>query len=407
MKVTINNLTKILLLSSFALLVFINSVSAVPVTRLAAGANPAAIQSAVDQFRADLGGSNNGNGNSFKTGRREINWDGAPDSSSSPNNLNFNAFAGRGAVFNSVANFAGDNPFILSADSTNPTNAGLRYGDIDPSYTATFQAFSNERLFVARGSNVIEIRFIIPGTQFPATVSGFGAVFSDVDDNSNTFMEFYDAAGKQIGEASPQAASNGLSFLGVHFNDGEKIAKVLIRLGNAPLAAGNIDGHNGVDVVATDDFIYGEPRVIGHHPADFDGDGTADFSVFRPGNGQSQWFFINSGSNTFDVRNFGLTGDIPVDGDFDGDSRTDLAVFRPSTGTWFRLNSSNDAFLSQSFGLHGDKPVAADYDKDGKADLAVWRPSNGNYFFIGSRNESFQQIQFGLPGDIPIAGAAD
>ena len=38
---------------------------AAPIIRLASGANPAAIQATVDQFRADLGGANNGVGGSF------------------------------------------------------------------------------------------------------------------------------------------------------------------------------------------------------------------------------------------------------------------------------------------------------------------------------------------------------
>jgi hypothetical protein len=373
---------------------------AAPVVRNSAGANAAAIQPAVDQFKADLGGANNGNGNSFTSGRREINWDGAPDTVSSPNNLAFNAFLGRGAIFSTIVNVAGDNPFILSADSANPANAAVRYGDIDPSYTAIFQAFSAERLFVARGSNVIEVRFLIPGTAIQATVSGFGAIFTDVDNNSNTFMEFYDASGKQIGEIAPQAASNGLSFAGISFNGGERIAKVVMRLGNAPLAAGNVDGQNGVDVVATDDFIYGEPRAMEHHPADFDGDGTADLSVFRPSTGD--WFVLNSGSNTFSFTHFGQEGDIPVDGDFDGDRRSDLTVFRPESGTWFRLNSTDSSVFATNFGLYGDKPVAGDYDKDGKADIAVWRPSDGNYFVTRSSNGAVQITKWGLSGDIPI-----
>jgi len=397
------NLIRKFILSGIALSFLSTLTFAAPVARQASGANPGAIQAAADQFRADLGGGNNGSGGSFTTGRREINWDGVPDSVSSPNNFTFNGFAGRGAIFNSVANIAGDNPFILSADSSNPVNAAVRYGDIDPSYISTFQAFSAERLFVARDSNVIEIRFLIPGTSLPATISGFGAVFSDVDNNNNTFMEFYDQAGKQIGEAAPPAASNGLSFLGVSFNAGEKVAKVLIRLGNAPLAAGNVDGQNGIDVVATDDFIYGEPRVVGHHASDFDGDGTSDLAVFRPSIGT--WFVLNSGSNTFGGVQFGQTGDVPVDGDFDGDSRSDIAVFRPSNGSWFILQSSSNQFQGVAFGQNGDKPVPGDYDKDGKTDIAVWRPSSGNYFRLNSSNGAFQAAAFGQNGDIPTGSA--
>jgi hypothetical protein len=387
----------------FLLLFLAISAFAAPVVRNASGANAAAIQAAVDQFRADLGGANNGAGNSFTTGRREINWDGAPDTAASPNNFAFNGFLARGVIFNSVANIAGNNPFILSADSNNPAGAAVRYGDIDPSYTNTFQTFSAERLFVARDSNVIEILFFIPGTSIPAAVSGFGSVFTDVDNNNNTFMEFYDVSGKQIAEVAPVWADNGLTFTGVSFNEGERVARVVMRLGNVPLAHGNVDGQNGVDVVATDDFIYGEPRAAQYHTADFDGDGTSDFSVFRPSVGT--WFVFNSGSRTFTAVPFGQHGDIPVDGDFDGDSRTDFTVYRPASGTWFRLNSSNGSFTAAVFGLNGDKPVPGDYDKDGKTDIAVWRPSDGNFFILQSSNGAFQAAQWGLKEDIPIAAS--
>ena len=79
-----------------------------PVIRSAAGANPAAIQAMVDQFRTDLGGANNGVGGSFTTGRREINWDGVPDAFASPNNLPldfFNVNSPRGAVFSVIHSF--------------------------------------------------------------------------------------------------------------------------------------------------------------------------------------------------------------------------------------------------------------------------------------------------------------
>ena len=400
-----SNLFRTFIFSGLAVLAMAGAASAGAVVRNAGGANAAAVQSAVDQFRGDLGGANNGNGGSFITGRREINWDGAPDTVSSPNNLAFNAFAGRGAIFNSVASFTGDNPFILSADSSNPANAAVRYGDIDPSYTTTFQAFSAERLFVARGSNVIEVRFVVPGTQIPATVSGFGSIFTDVDNNNNTFMEFYDIAGKQLAEVQPVAADNGLTFTGVSFNAGERIAKVLIRLGNAPLAAGNVDGQNGVDVVATDDFIYGEPRAATFHNGDFDGDGTADATVFRPS--ASTYFILNSGSNSVSIVPFGAVGDVPVNGDFDGDRRADIAVFRPAAGEWWINRSSNGTTLALPFGQNGDKPVVGDYDKDGTTDIALWRPSNGNYFVLRSRDQfgTFFAFPFGQNGDIPVGSA--
>ena len=53
----------------------------------AAGTSAAAIQSAVDAYRADLGALNPNVAGSFGSGRREINWDGVPDAFSAPNLL--------------------------------------------------------------------------------------------------------------------------------------------------------------------------------------------------------------------------------------------------------------------------------------------------------------------------------
>jgi hypothetical protein len=384
--------------------------SAQAVERAAFGANPASIQAAVDQFRADLG-PNNGIGRSFTSGRREINWDGVPDAVASPNAMPadfFNVNSPRGAVFTSTAGpvLTGGprQPFQIS--STAASGVPVRFGNINPTYTNEFQTFSAERLFTTTpGSNVIEISFFIPGTNIPATVNGFGVVLTDVDSTS-TRMQFYDDRGRILPDPNGPIISfdKGLTFQGISYNDGTRISKVQIILGNVPLSIGTTDGQGDIfDVVAMDDFIYGEPRALEHHPADFDGDGSPDLSVYRPSAGQ--WFVLNSGSSTVSITRFGLDGDIPVDADFDGDKRSDIVLYRPTGGTWFRLNSSDGQFSAVQFGLDGDTPVAGDYDKDGKADLAVWRPSIGDYFIQNSSNGLVQETHWGLNGDIPIIGS--
>lgn len=135
---------------------------------------------------------------------------------------------------------------------------------------------------------------------------------------------------------------------------------------------------------------------------DFDGDGRADISVFRPTDGT--WHILNSGTNTYRVQAFGANGDRITPGDYDGDSRTDLAVFRPSTGTWWIHRSSDNTFSTTQWGISTDKPVPADYDGDSRTDIAVYR--SGTWYIVQSSNGSPVYQQFGLSSDIPISGVS-
>jgi hypothetical protein len=232
------------------------------VVRQAAGPSPGSIAAVVDQFRADLGSTNNGVGGTFPSGHREINWDGVPDSFSSPNNLPanfFNVNSPRGAVFSTPGS-----AFQVSAKSGNPTVTALRFGHINPNYLFDFQTFSPERLFAAIGSNITDVLFFVPGTSTPAFVSGFGAVFTDVDLPASTTIQFFDSSGVSLGTFAVPAllpGSQNLSFLGVSFNAGERVARVRITSGNAALGP-NDNPAGGVDIVAMDDFLYGEPQAL-------------------------------------------------------------------------------------------------------------------------------------------------
>jgi uncharacterized delta-60 repeat protein len=140
-------------------------------------------------------------------------------------------------------------------------------------------------------------------------------------------------------------------------------------------------------------------------PADFDGDRKTDISVFRPSDGG--WYRLNSSNNTFSAFQFGAAGDLPVPADFDGDGKADLTVYRPSAGSWYRINSSNNQFIAAQFGIAEDKPLVGDFDGDGKSDLTVYRPSNGTWYRINSGNDTFSPNQFGATGDLPVAADYD
>ncbi|CAN5262227.1 hypothetical protein BH10ACI1_BH10ACI1_23770 [soil metagenome] len=131
---------------------------------------------------------------------------------------------------------------------------------------------------------------------------------------------------------------------------------------------------------------------------DFDGDGIADISIFRPINGQ--WWYQQSFDNIIRATTFGTSSDKPVPADYDGDGKTDIAVYRPSTGEWFVLRSSNLSFYAVPFGLSTDKPAPADFDGDGFADISIFRASEGTWY-INKSSGGTQITQWGAAGDIP------
>ena len=240
---------------------------ALPATALAApivfsaggDTTTASIQATVDAFRAALGAPNNGNAPGLPSGRREINWDGGGVTTTAIAASIFSGFENtRGAEF--VTPGVG----FAQAPPSGGVDGGLAALFANATYGATFFTFSPQRLFVPIGSNVTDVSFSIPGTNggTPAVISGFGAVFTDVDIAGATTLQFFDPLNASLGTFSVPTAlvsSGGLSFLGVLFNAGEAVARVRITTGNAAL--GPNDGP-ATDVVAMDDFLYSEPAAV-------------------------------------------------------------------------------------------------------------------------------------------------
>jgi hypothetical protein len=252
-----------LVLATFAASWLPRTASAGPVPFTAAGANAAAITPARDAFRAAVGGGSvAGPNGSFGGVRREINWDGVPDIFATPNDLPadfFNVNSPRGVIF--LPNDPGDT-FQVSA--TAASGLGVEFSNVDPSYDDIFQTFSAERLFNTRRDTTMDVVFRVPGTNTPASVNAFGVIFTDVDVNAR--LRFFDVNDLLLGEFFAPSFNEGLSFLGVMFNAGERVGRVRIISGNTTMNPGNLDG-NGVDIVAMDDFIYAEPVAAVPEPA--------------------------------------------------------------------------------------------------------------------------------------------
>jgi hypothetical protein len=216
------------------------------------------IQIKVDQFRGVLGPDNGGAPSGDPEGRREINWDAVPDELAAPDALPADFFnskqdpTARGALLETPGDHV-----AVSADSENPAGAAVRFGDLNPTYSDEFTAFSEERLFSPVGSNVVNLSFFVPGTDTPGVTRGFGAVYTDIDQAENTAFEYFDADGKSLGQFSAPVSKGGLSFLGVVFPE-PLVARVRIEYGNGKLGP---DESADYDVAVMDDFIYGEPQA--------------------------------------------------------------------------------------------------------------------------------------------------
>ena len=223
------------------------------------GPDAASIQAIVDLFRTNVssGGVNNGNTvGSLSNGRREVNWDGGGVAAvatlfASPMNT-FNA----GGTTRGLVSTTSGTGFEISGQPS------PEFGEINATYPGIFQTFSAPRLFSPLGSNVMDATFFVPGTSTPASVFGFGAVFTDVDLPNTSSLEFFDLSNQSLGIFFVPTFNNGLSFLGVTFTDA--IGRVRITTGNTAL--GPNDG-GAVDVVALDDFIYSEPQTVVPEPA--------------------------------------------------------------------------------------------------------------------------------------------
>ncbi|HSB29102.1 MAG TPA: hypothetical protein VLE19_14650 [Pyrinomonadaceae bacterium] len=245
-----------------------------PAVFQAAGPDAASIQSAVDAFRKAVDPNNQNNQNNpgpLAIGRREINWDGGGASLVTTDPVTpFNTFLNtRGSQYTTPG------IGLTQAPPSGGPQGGLASLFNNPTYATTFKAFSPFRLFVPVGSNITNALFFIPGSNgtLPATVRGFGAVFTDVDQpdgsgpsaaksnrGSSTLIEFFGVDGQLLFSSYVPASpgDGGQSFFGINFPDA-RIASVRITTGDVALGPDDDAKH---DVVAMDDFIYGEPTAL-------------------------------------------------------------------------------------------------------------------------------------------------
>ena len=213
------------------------------------------ITASVNAYRDLLGALNPNVAGEQPGGRREVNWDAVPAARTNRDDFPGNFF-----------NVNSPRGLLMTTDGTGFRISDNGYVDVNPGYAGEFDTFSPTKLFVAVGSTVTDLAFVVAGSNTPATVTGFGSVFADVGRAHSTTIEYFDAAGKRLLKvAAPRGSDQtGLSFVGAQF-ESPIVARVRITSGDTPIGANTDDdvkgrGHKR-DIVAMDDFIYGEPRA--------------------------------------------------------------------------------------------------------------------------------------------------
>lgn len=212
------------------------------------------IQDDVDVFKNMLGPLNTTP--DVTGGHREINWDGVPDSLLNkplPDNFfnqtgeNVSAALQKGITY-TPGNFVVSNTEFASVNSEASTQ---------------FSAFSGTNTFANTTVSKWDVSFQKAGTTESASVQAFGMVFSDVDEDNSTSVEFFEDD-KSLGKYFVPAhdATSGFSFLGVNFPNNQHITKVTVTH-DGFLAEGTQDISDGGtrDFIVLDDFIYSEPVV--------------------------------------------------------------------------------------------------------------------------------------------------
>jgi hypothetical protein len=215
------------------------------------------IENDVNRFRQLLGDPLNTT-TGATTGRREINWDGVPDSLQGkqlPNNF-FNPTQ-------ADAPMARQRGLAYASAGGEFRVSNSNFAEVNSLAAGQFSSFSGNKTFANISSNLWEIGFEKAGQNHAASVKGFGAVFSDVDLDNSTSLEFFNGT-RSLGKyfVPPHNTINSFSFLGVYFKNSETITKVIVSH-KGFLAGGNKDiSDNGPDdLIVLDDFLYSEPVI--------------------------------------------------------------------------------------------------------------------------------------------------
>ncbi len=223
---------------------------------------------AFNAMKAAIGGPDNTTETGpQRNGFRTIDWDGVKLDGTDfngnsiviiPNKsvgIPVNRFQSRGIIFDAV--------YVVSGDGFVSANPGVKN---------QFPFFSPKNTFAMSNERDIDIKkFTLAGTNKSARTRGFGAIFLDVEKPNTTSIEFFSGSTSLGKYYVPPGPSGKPVFYGVLW-DNPVVTSVKLLVGEAEIFSVNTTGGvtsgpaditnswgGGVDMVATDDFLYAEP----------------------------------------------------------------------------------------------------------------------------------------------------
>jgi uncharacterized repeat protein (TIGR01451 family) len=255
-------------------------------TRGDSGAVAADITPTRDAARADMGGA-----------PTTINWDAVPAGASAPNVMPPNQFAARGVFFRTPGS-------ALEVSTPDDVVGGqVEFGNVDPGYLAFFTPFSNDQIFRAVGSNIVDVDMHVPGNQtIAATTNGFMVAFTDVDLPSSTKLEAFDVRGRLIATSfAPPSPNAGMSLASIVSDT--PIGRVRITSGTQALVSPIPAESSTVDLVAIDDLVFSPPTANSDlavtvtdapDPVDVNGNVTYTVTIANAGQGAAANVVLHS-----------------------------------------------------------------------------------------------------------------
>jgi hypothetical protein len=147
------------------------------------------------------------------------------------------------------------------------------------------------------------------------------------------------------------------------------------------------------------------PGALDAVPADYDGDGRADFAVKF----NNAWFIYQSQSQTIKRINFSsCSSRVLTPADFSGDGYAEPACvyMLPDVAyvwSFIRSQDSQNIDFRWGTGPNNDLPVPDDYDNDGHTDIAIYR--YGQWWIYPSSTLQPYVVNFGVGGDVPAQWA--